>query len=159
MSRPRVSVSRSWRTRLIVLLTALLVALGLFAVLGSPSEAHASTRPARSIEYAALKWAESHERGAWYCWGGTGPCYDCSGAVMEAFAHVGFSLARDTYEMLASGRIYEVPWRDRRQGDLIFWGNYHVELATQHGSFGAQQSGTQVGWHRLWGSPTVWRIR
>lgn len=151
--------ARRWRFRLLVLLLAAFVALGLLAVLQSPSRADASTRPARSIEYAALKWAESHEKGHPYVWGGTGPGYDCSGAVMTAFAKVGFSLPRTTYEMIASGRIYQVPWRDRRQGDLAFWGDYHVELITQHGTFGAQQSGTLVGWHRLWGAPTAWRIR
>jgi cell wall-associated NlpC family hydrolase len=76
-----------------------------------------------------------------------------------AYLHVGINLGRDTFEMLAQGGIYQISWRDRRPGDLLFWGNSHVEFATRHNSFGAQQPGTLVGWHLLWGSPTVWRIR
>lgn len=152
----RVRPVHNWHFRAMVILALTLLVAALIAILNTPSQADAS---ARSTGYAALKWAESHETGHPYVWGGTGPGYDCSGAVMEAFAHVGFGLPRTTYEMIASGRIYEVPWRDRRQGDLAFWGDYHVELITQHGTFGAQNSGTVVGWHRLWGAPTAWRIR
>lgn len=143
---------------MLALLTALVI-LGILALLAPAPKAGASVRSARTVSHSALKWAERHETGAWYCWGGTGPCYDCSGAVFEAFLHEGLNLGRDTYEMLASGRIYQVPWRDRRPGDLYFWGSYHVEFVTHHGSFGAQQSGTRVSWHRLWGNPAVYRIR
>jgi cell wall-associated NlpC family hydrolase len=140
-----------------IVLAAALLALGILALAGPAPKASAS---ARSTAWQALKWAEG-KAGCWYSYGGTSCSqgYDCSGLVMSAFNHVGYGLPRTTGEMLASGRIYQIPWRDRRQGDLLFWGNYHVELVTKHASFGAQQSGTRVGWHRLWGSPTVWRIR
>jgi cell wall-associated NlpC family hydrolase len=151
-----VRLAHRAHVRIMVLLAALLLALGILALTAPAPKAAAS---ARTVSWSALKWAEAHETGAWYCWGGTGGCYDCSGAVMSALVHTGYSMPRTTYQMLASGRIYRVAWRDRRPGDLYFWGNYHVEFVTLHGSFGAQQSGTRVGWHRLWGSPTVWRIR
>lgn len=117
-----------------------------------------SARHVASLSHWALKWAEARA-GAPYVWGGTGPGYDCSGLVYMAYLHVGINLGRDTFEMLAQGGIYQISWRDRRPGDLLFWGNSHVEFATRHNSFGAQQPGTLVGWHLLWGSPTVWRIR
>lgn len=151
-----VRVVHGWHVRVMLVLSAALLALGALALAGPAPKADASVR---SVSFSALKWAEGHETGAWYCWGGTRGCYDCSGAVMSAFAHTGFGLPRTTYQMLASGRIYQVPWRDRRPGDLYFWGSSHVEFVTLHGSFGAQQSGTRVGWHRLWGTPSVWRIR
>lgn len=141
------------RRHVLALTAAVLLAVSMFLTV-APS-AHAS---ARSKAYWALKWAES-KTGAWYCFGGTGPCYDCSGLVMSAFNHVGFGLPRTTYAMLASGRIYQVSARSARQGDLVFWGNFHVEIKTLHGTFGAQQTGTRVGWHRIWGAPTYWRIR
>jgi cell wall-associated NlpC family hydrolase len=143
--------------RAMIVLAMAVLALGILALTGPAPKAGAS---ARSTAWQALKWAEG-KAGCWYSYGGTSCSqgYDCSGLVMSAFAHEGYSLPRTTEEMLASGRIYQVSWRDRRQGDLLFWGSSHVELVTEHGSFGAQQSGTRVGWHSLWGSPTVWRIR
>jgi len=138
----------------VVMLLTLALSAGL--MLAKPGKADASTGPMR---IAALKWAE-RQAGTWYAYGGTGPGgYDCSGLVLEAYLHAGFRLPRTTGEMLASGRIYQIPSAERQRGDLAFWGSYHVELVTGHGTFGAQQTGTRVGWHRLWGSPTFWRIR
>lgn len=155
----RVRPARNWHFRVIIILLLAFLVAAFFAIVQSPARADAS---ARSTGYVALKWAEG-KAGCWYTYGGTSCAqgFDCSGLVEQAFAHAGYSLPRTTEEMQSSGRIYRIPWADRRQGDLLLWGSpaYHVELVTLHGSFGAQQSGTRVGWHRLWGSPTVWRIR
>jgi hypothetical protein len=106
----------------------------------------------------ALKWAE-HQAGRWYCWGGTGPtCYDCSGLVAAAYQHAGISLPDNTYAMLDDPRLKPIPARDRRPGDLAFYGTGHVELVTSSGTFGALDTGSQVGWHQPndWWYPTMY---
>lgn len=147
--------TRAARLAMFPVVMILTFALSAAIMIAKPGRADASVRATR---VSALQWAE-RQAGAWYQWGGTGPGYDCSGLVLEAYLHAGFRLPRTTGQMLASGRIYRIPASARQRGDLVFWGNYHVELVTRHGTFGAQQSGTRVGWHRLWGSPTFWRIR
>jgi hypothetical protein len=81
---------------------------------------------------------------------------------MAGYAHEHYYLPHSTYSMLASGSIYQIPARARRQGDLAFYGSGHVEFVTQRGTFGALESGTRIGWHRpnAWWHPTsYWRIR
>jgi cell wall-associated NlpC family hydrolase len=129
-----------------------------------------SARPAATLAYggswagnAALDWAEAHETGCWYAYGGAGPCgagYDCSGAVMAAFAHgAGIALPHSTYAMLGSPRLHRIPLSEARRGDLLFYGSGHVEIMTiwYHTSYGAQHSGTRVGWHAWsgWWAPTM----
>jgi hypothetical protein len=149
--------TRAARLAMFPVVMILTFALSAAIMIAKPGKAGASVRATR---VTALKWAEG-KAGCWYAYGGTSCAqgYDCSGLVMSAFSHAGYSLPRTTGEMLASGRIYRIAASQRRQGDLAFWGSCHVELVTLHGTFGAQQSGTRVGWHRLWGSPTFWRIR
>jgi len=137
-------------------LSALLIA-GVLAPL-APSPASASTRAQR---LTALRWAE-RQAGKWYCFGGTGGCFDCSGLVMEAYRHAGISIPRTTYGMLASPRLRRIPASQRKRGDLAFYGSGHVELVTAHGTFGAAAPGTRVGWHRpsVWWHPTMYfRVR
>jgi cell wall-associated NlpC family hydrolase len=133
-------------------LSALLIA-GVLAPL-APSPASAAAAPKRLI---ALRWAE-RQAGKWYCFGGTGGCFDCSGLVMEAYAHAGLGIPRTTYGMLASARLRRIPAGQRRRGDLAFYGSGHVELVTAGGTFGAAAPGTQVGWHHpsAWWSPTMY---
>ena len=91
----------------------------------------------------AYWWAEK-ERGHPYVYGGTGPGFDCSGLVMEAYRHAGIRLPRTTYGMLASRKLIRV--RHPRMGDLAFYGTGHVELFSRRGyTFGAHDSGTRVG--------------
>jgi len=122
---------------------------------------------AASVSYggAALSWAEAHETGHWYAWGGAGPStYDCSGAVMAAYAHVGIALPHSTYMMLASGHLHRIALSQARRGDLLFFGSGHVEFATiwYHVSYGAHHSGTTVGWRsydpRYWGPTMAFRV-
>jgi cell wall-associated NlpC family hydrolase len=133
-------------------LSALLIA-GVLAPL-APSPASAAAAPKRLI---ALRWAE-HQAGKWYCFGGTGGCFDCSGLVMAAYAHAGMSIPRTTYGMLASAKLRRIPAGQRKRGDLAFYGSGHVELVTAGGTFGAASPGTQVGWHNpsAWWSPTMY---
>ena len=147
------------------LLAASLLALAV--VVSAPSvTAHAATRT--PVQYSAvwadnsaLNWAET-QVGAWYRYGGTGPYwsgYDCSGLVYAAYRHVGISLPRTTYEMLGSAHLRRT--YSPQRGDLAFYGSGHVEIVTGWGSwvtFGAEEPGTQVGWHRAsaWWHPTMY---
>jgi cell wall-associated NlpC family hydrolase len=136
-------------------LSALLIA-GVLAPLAS-SPASASTRAQR---LAALRWAES-QAGKWYCFGGTGGCFDCSGLVMQAYRHAGISIPRTTYGMLASVRLHRIAASQRQRGDLAFYGSGHVELVTARGTFGAAAPGTRVGWHHPsagWHPTTYFRV-
>ena len=138
-------------------LSAAVLLLALVAY--SAPAASASSQPLR---LRALGWAEA-QRGKPYLWGGTGPYgFDCSGLVMEAYLHAGVALPRTTYEMLASPHLVWEPASQRQRGDLAFYGTGHVELVTAHGTFGALESGTQIGWHTPsgWWRPTAfYRVR
>lgn len=145
----------------------LVLLLAMSAILFAPLVANAATQSdsaGRSASWAgnaALNWAET-QTGAWYHWGGVGPYYDgydCSGLVYAAFEHIGIDIPRDTYEMLASGHLRQVS--TPRRGDLAFYGSGHVEFVTVWGpwvTFGAQDTGTQVGWHHasVWWHPTMY---
>lgn len=128
---------------------ALLLTTGMAVLTAAPASASTSPR------VHAYEWAYAHG-GDWYCWGGTGPsCFDCSGLVYAAYGHSGIWLPRTTYGMLGSWRARFVSHADARDGDLVFFGDGHVELyAGWHRTLGALESGTRVGFHS-W-SPTSW---
>ncbi len=99
-----------------------------------------------------------------YIWGGTGPFgYDCSGLVYAAYLAAGIRLPRTTYEMLDSWRLVRIPKSQARRGDLAFFGTGHVELYVRGPwTFGAQQSGTLIGFHRMnafWHPTMYFRVR
>ena len=81
----------------------------------------------RAVQYAETKL------GCPYVWGATGPrTYDCSGLVVDAYAHAGVRLPRMTYDMIRVGT--PVDRADVRAGDLVFSdfsgrGPEHVQLA------------------------------
>lgn len=144
------------------ILIALLLAISILAITPSFTAHAATARPATmSAWYAdngALNWAET-QAGCWYNWGGTS-CrtgYDCSGIVYEAFLHEGINIGRDTYDMLGNWHLRRTYYP--RRGDLAFFGTGHVEFVTAwwHGTFGAQNWGTRVGWHTWsgWWAPTM----
>jgi peptidoglycan DL-endopeptidase CwlO len=154
----RGRISRAAARPVLALLAAALAVFAFAPVAAAP--ASASTTPHR---LTALRWAEHHAAGKWYCYGGAGPsCYDCSGMVYRAYAHAGIHLPRTTSGMLSSRRLHRVSARDRQRGDLAFYGSGHVELVTNRGTFGAASSGTRVGWHHpsRWWHPTMYfRVR
>ena len=91
----------------------------------------------------AYRWA-ARQKGHPYVWGGTGPGFDCSGLVMEAYLHVGIRLPRTTTAMLGSRKLIRVI--HPRMGDLAFYGTGHVELFRRWGyTFGAHDYGSPVG--------------
>ncbi len=80
----------------------------------------------------AVQFAET-KLGCPYVWGATGPrSYDCSGLVLDSYAHAGVHLPRMTYDMIQGGTT--VDRADVRAGDLVFSnfsgrGPEHVQLA------------------------------
>jgi len=80
----------------------------------------------------AVQYAET-KLGCPYVWGAAGPrTYDCSGLVVDAYAHTGVRLPRMTYDMIRVGT--PVDRADVRAGDLVFSsfsgrGPEHVQLA------------------------------
>ncbi|ASL18148.1 NlpC/P60 family protein (plasmid) [Mycobacterium europaeum] len=81
----------------------------------------------RAVQYAETKLGDP------YVWGAVGPrTYDCSGLVMDSYAHAGVHLPRMTYDMIHHGTL--VDRADVRAGDLVFSnfssrGPEHVQLA------------------------------
>ncbi len=128
------------------------------ATAASATHARLAAAQASAHRLSALSWAE-RQAGKWYCYGGAGPsCFDCSGLVMKAYQHAGVWLPRTTYGMLGSRRLHWISARNRRPGDLAFYGSGHVELVTSSGTFGALHSGTRIGWHypSPWWHPTMY---
>lgn len=121
--------------------------------------AHASTRAGN----AAMDWAYT-QWGCWYSYGGTScsPGYDCSGLVQRAFAHGGVALPRTVDEMVRSGHLHRTYAPTR--GDVAVWFSggvgSHIEIVTKwwHQTFGAQHTGTRVGYHYIWGSPVYYYV-
>jgi NlpC/P60 family len=115
------------------------------------------------LRLAAWHWA-MRQRYKPYIWGGTGPYgFDCSGLVYAAYRANGMRLPRTTYEMLGSWRLVRIPKWQARRGDLAFFGSGHVELyARGPWTFGAQEPGTRIGFHRMnrfWHPTMYFRIR
>ena len=103
----------------------------------------ASIRRPVPARLRAYRWA-ARQKGHPYVYGGTGPGFDCSGLVMEAYRHAGIRLPRTTEQMLASRKLVRI--RHPRMGDLAFYGSGHVELFRRWGyTFGAHDYGTRVG--------------
>ena len=140
--------------------TVILVVIAVFTTIGQLS-ASASVKQVQRPGVTALWWAEQHETGAPYVWGGSGPWgYDCSGAAMTAYEHAGIWLPHYTVAMLYSGHLR---WtRYPHPGDLVMWGGgypYHVEIYVRPGvTFGAQDYGTTVGFHQIWGYPSYYEV-
>lgn len=166
---------RDWlaRTALVLLPAAAGALVGV--ITQPPPASHTQPPPAvtahltastESIGNRILNVAETR-RGSWYVFGTDGPStFDCSGLVYWASQRLGVNMPRDTFEMLSqgvsSGLLYRVSVP--RRGDLAFFGTGHVEFVTvwPDTTFGAQNTGTRVGWHtwNAWWHPTMfYRIR
>jgi cell wall-associated NlpC family hydrolase len=71
--------------------------------------------------------------------------------VFWAAGQLGITIPRDTFGMLA-GSVHLVIVSSPEPGDLAFFGSGHVELYVSPGRFfGAQQTGTLVGFHNYGG--------
>jgi cell wall-associated NlpC family hydrolase len=175
---------RNWLGRSALVLLPAVAAGALTAVATQPSAAHQAspayhvssafyaapaapvaaqlTASTESIGNRILDMAETRA-GDWYSYGSAGPSFfDCSGLVYWASHRLGVNMPRTTYGMLSSSLLYRVS--SPRRGDLAFYGTGHVEFVTTwyHTTFGAQHSGTRVGWHRwnaYWYPTMYFRIR
>jgi cell wall-associated NlpC family hydrolase len=135
----------------------------------------ATGQPHRATVNAVIAFAES-QSGKPYLWGGTGPgSFDCSGLVMEAYAHAGIPIPRTAAEQWAAGPQVSSP----EPGDLVFFpgadGSWaqpgHVGLVTgpqqmiqayapgtpigsypydANGALPGTGPGTVIGWTRPW---------
>ncbi len=87
------------------------------------------TGPTGSQADAAVAFAYA-QIGCPYVYGATGPCpdgYDCSGLVMQAWAHAGITIPRDTYEQWAS--LPHISSSAIEPGDLLYYnGESHVAM-------------------------------
>ncbi len=103
----------SWSDRRLAV-SALAVGVGIAALSGhgGASSGAPSRAAARAIAYAR------QQLGKPYLWGGTGPySFDCSGLVMEAYAHAGVGIARTSQAQWVTERHVSSP----RPGDLVFY--------------------------------------
>ena len=121
---PRKSpASTSSKVKLLARLALPLVAA--FTVVGLVAAPASANRRQDAMAFAL------RQIGCPYVWGGAGPChshgFDCSGLVVDAYAHVGMKLPRTTYGMLHSSAI--VPQKHHpHPGNLVFFGDGHVTL-------------------------------
>ena len=73
--------------------------------------------------------------GCAYVYGATGPCadgFDCSGLVMQAWAHAGITIPRDTYEQWAA--LPHISLSSIQPGDLLYYnGIGHVAMYVGNG--------------------------
>lgn len=128
---PTATVAQSSQTTVARLMTA-----------SQPKAVAATTRRRLPRRLRAYRWA-ARRKGHPYVYGGTGPGFDCSGLVMEAYESVGIRLPRTTGGMLGSWKLVRV--RHPRMGDLAFYGRGHVELFRRWGyTFGAHDYGSPV---------------
>ena len=119
----KTSPSTSPKLKLIARLALPLVAA--FTVIGLVAAPASANRRQDAMAFAL------RQIGCPYVYGGAGPChshgFDCSGLVVDAYAHVGMKLPRTTYGMLHSSAI--VPQRGHpHPGNLVFFGDGHVTL-------------------------------
>jgi cell wall-associated NlpC family hydrolase len=153
--------TRGYRCRLIFVAAVLAVA-ALALTLTRPAPARAATAHiAASTRLRAGVWQYAmHQRGKPYIWGGTGPAgFDCSGLVYSAYRSRGLQLPRTTSGMLGSWHLVRIRKSQARRGDLAFFGTGHVELYDRGSwTFGAQEPGTRIGFHRMNGywHPTMY---
>ena len=66
----------------------------------------------------AVRYAMS-QVGQPYCYGGTGPCFDCSGLTMRAWAQAGVALPHSSSAQYGVGR--HISAGELQPGDLIFY--------------------------------------
>ena len=150
--------------------TALAVLVLLVASIGISHSAPARADSAavamsatRKLRLSVWFWAR-RQQGKPYLWGGTGPYgYDCSGLVYAAYRARGISLPRTTYEMLDSSRLVRIRKSQAKRGDLAFFGSGHVELyGWGNWTFGAADTGTLIGFHRMnayWHPTMYFKVR
>jgi peptidoglycan DL-endopeptidase CwlO len=96
-----------------------------------------------------------------YRWGGTDPStgLDCSGLTQLVFGRLGVSLPRVAADQAHAG-VAVPSLADARPGDLVFFGSppHHVGIYAGNGQMvDAPHTGSSVGLHAVWGTPSAIR--
>jgi cell wall-associated NlpC family hydrolase len=116
--------------------SAVAVGVGIAVLSGHGGAATSSGAPSKAAAQA-IAYARQ-QLGRPYLWGGTGPyAFDCSGLVMETYAHAGVGIARTSQAQWATEPHVPSP----QPGDLVFYpgadGTWdspgHVALVVGHG--------------------------
>lgn len=91
-----------------------------------------------------------------YRYGGTTPAgFDCSGFTSYVYRQAGISIPRTASAQAAAS----TPVSNPRPGDLVFFGSpiYHVGIYVSPGRMiDAQHSGTVIGNHSIWTTPSMY---
>ena len=145
-----------------VLAAVALAATGAIATdITAPTEAEAATIAWSSDRTAAADLAESRVSKTPYKYGGTSlwKGADCSGFVQEVYRKQGVSLPRTASQQKSAVRKIHKTWL--REGDLVFYGNYHVAVYVGNGYIvDAPSSGRMVSKRKMWaGSRTYGTLR
>jgi peptidoglycan DL-endopeptidase CwlO len=114
------------------------------ATASTSSQAYTGPTGTQADEAVAYVYAQL---GCPYVYGATGPCndgFDCSGLVMQAWAHAGVTIPRDTYEQWAA--LPHISMSSLEPGDLIYYnGEGHVAMYVGGGYIiDAPQTGMDV---------------
>ncbi|WP_165485457.1 C40 family peptidase [Protofrankia symbiont of Coriaria ruscifolia] len=120
----------------------------------SASQAPAPGEASASVAAAAISIAEQ-QIGKPYLYGGSGPdAFDCSGLIQYAYAQIGVSIPRTTYNQFAALR--PVSRADAHPGDVIFFLDaegqaYHDGLYAGNGQMiVSRHPGTYVQYQEIW---------
>ena len=96
-----------------------------------------------------------------YLWGGTDPAkgLDCSGLTQLVYRRLGVELPRVAADQSKAGTAV-ASVADAQPGDLVFFGTpaHHVGIYAGNGRMiDAPHTGSTVGVHKLWGTPSAIR--
>ncbi|MDO5635427.1 MAG: C40 family peptidase [Micrococcus sp.] len=132
---------------------ALVLTGALFGTAAPSAEAAVSVRNRAGIVRTA-----SRGIGVRYRYGGTTTKgWDCSGFTRWVYAKHGVRLGRTVSAQKRMGR--RVAKSQRRKGDLVIWGTYHVGIyAGNNQVIDAGNSRVNTSRRRIWGSPSYYRI-
>jgi peptidoglycan DL-endopeptidase CwlO len=138
---------------------ALASALADTGQVGDVSSASGGTSPG-ATGADAVSLAGSYA-GVPYRWGGTDPStgLDCSGLTQLVFRRLGVQLPRVAADQSKAGTPV-ASLADARPGDLVFFGTpaHHVGIYAGNGTMvDAPHTGSTVGVHKLWGTPSAIR--
>ncbi|MGO1165827.1 MAG: C40 family peptidase [Janibacter sp.] len=119
----------------------------------APTEAQAASKVTASAgdRQAAADLAESRVGKTPYVYGGTSlwKGVDCSGLIQEVYRKQGVNLPRTSGQQKSSVRKIHRTWL--REGDLVFYGNYHVGIYVGDGYIvDAPSSGRDVSKRKMW---------
>lgn len=121
-----------------------------------PAGVVALIHTAPAVDQQAIAFALA-QLGTLYLWGGTGPRFDCSGLVMEAYASAGVVIPRTTYQQVGAGT--PVAQAALEPGDLVFPDAGHVQIYLGGGLIvEAPETGQRVHVTAIWGFVTARRV-